>query len=69
MIRERLHSAIIRAISFDKMTSAIKVEFTSGAIAVHAPVPYETYHTVASSRFPEKIYRHLLDSNVLPVAG
>jgi hypothetical protein len=68
MIRERITSATIRAISYDHITSAVIVEFAAGYHSRHTPVPYTVYHTIASSRFPEKMYRHLLADRVLPAA-
>jgi hypothetical protein len=66
MIRERVTSATIRALSYDHIASAVIVEFTAGYRSRHAPVPYTVYQTIVSSRFPEKIYRHLLADHVLP---
>ena len=68
MIRERIRSATIQAISYDQVTSAVIVEFTAGKRSRHAPVPYSVYHAIASSRFPEKTYRHLIADRVLPAA-
>jgi len=66
MIRDRITSATIRALSYDHITSAVIVEFTAGYRLRHAPVTYTVYHAIASSRFPEKTYRHLVADHVLP---
>ena len=66
MIWDRITSATIRAIGYDPATRAVTVELTDGQHVRHVPVPYTVYHAISSSRFPEKIYRHLLADHVLP---
>jgi hypothetical protein len=68
MIRERINSATIRAVSFDQTSSTLMVESKDGTVARHGPVNYAVYHAIASSRFPEKIYRHLIADHGLPAA-
>jgi hypothetical protein len=69
MIRDSLHSATLKAISYDPAASELIVESTGGTVFRHAPVPYGIYRAIASSRFPEKVYRHLVHDHVLPAAA
>ncbi len=69
MIRDNLRSATIRAIRYDESTSELVLESVDGTLLRHAPVPYAIYRAIASSRFPEKIYRHLLSDHLLPAAA
>jgi hypothetical protein len=68
MIRERLTSATIRVVSYDPSTETLIVEFNEGPIARHTPVKYEVYRAIASSRFPEKVYRHLVADHGVPAS-
>ena len=68
MIRERVISSTIRAVSFDQSSSTLAVESKEGTVTRHSPVKYVSYHAIASSRFPERIYRHLIADHVIPAA-
>jgi hypothetical protein len=57
-----------KAVSSDPAAKELTVESVKGTVFRHAPVPYEIYRVIASSRFPEKIYRHLIADHVLPAA-
>ena len=65
MIRDKIVSALIRAISYDSGTQTMIVEFTDGSMKYHAPVLYDTYRSVVHSRFPEKTYHQYLRMHVL----
>lgn len=65
MIRDRIRSAGIRAISYDSPGLVLVVEFTGGSIAKHSQVSYDIYNAIISSRFPEKIYRHFIKEHIL----
>jgi hypothetical protein len=69
MIRYSLRSATLKAITYDPAASERIVESTGGTVFRHAPVPYGIYRAIASSRFPEKVYRHLIRDHVLPAAA
>lgn len=68
MIRDNLRSATLRAIRYDEASSEIVLESVDGTLLRHAPVPYAIYRAIVSSRFPEKIYRHLIADHLLPAA-
>ena len=68
MIRERVTSAGIRSVSYDPVTSRLVVECAGGFSVEHFPVSYSVYRAIASSRFPERVYRHLLSDKVIPPA-
>jgi hypothetical protein len=57
MIRERSNSAMIRALGFDPSSTLVAAS-KEGTIARHNSAMYEMYAAIASSRFPERIYRH-----------
>jgi hypothetical protein len=65
MIRDRIRSAGIRAISYDSTGLVLSVEFSTGSTTHYSPVSYDVYHTIISSRFPEKIYRHFIKEHIL----
>jgi len=65
MIRDRIRSAGISAISYDSSGLKLVVEFTRGSTATHSPVSYDIYHAIVSSRFPEKIYHHFIRDHIL----
>jgi hypothetical protein len=69
MIRERINSSTIRAASYDHIGSELIVESNGGSVTRHAPVPYDVYHAIASSRFMEKIHRHFINDHVVPAAN
>ncbi len=68
MIHERIVSATIRSIGYDPADLSVIVGFADGRLMRHVPVPYSVYRSIVSSRFPEKIYRHLVAERVLPAA-
>jgi hypothetical protein len=68
MIRESLHSLTLKAVTYDPAETELIVESVEGTRFHYAPVPYGVYHAIAASRFPEKIYRHLITDHVLPPA-
>lgn len=68
MIRERIISSTIRAVSFDQSSSTLVVESKEGTVTRHSPVKYDSYHAIVSSRFPDRIYRHLIVDHIVPVA-
>jgi hypothetical protein len=68
MIRDSLRSATLKAIRYDPVKSELFVESVEGRVFRHAPVQYAIYRVIAISRFPEKIYRHLIADHILPEA-
>lgn len=66
MIRDLINLADISAVSYDNTTETLFIEVPGGKKIRHSPVSYATYHTIVSSRFPERVYRHLIASHVLP---
>jgi hypothetical protein len=66
MIRDRIVSQDIRAVSYDAASCTLCVEFANKSIARHAPVDYAVYSTLVNSRFPKKIYRQSV-MNQIPV--
>jgi len=65
MIRDRIRSAGISAISYDSSGLILVVEFTTGSRSTHSPVSYDIYNAIISSRFPEKVYHHFIKEHIL----
>ena len=65
MIRDRITSPLIHAVTYDIATQTMAVEFTSGRGRNFSPVPYEIYRSIIHSRFPEKTFRQLVRTRVL----
>jgi hypothetical protein len=60
MIRDKVKSPEILAVSYDTATQTLIIELSDKSILRHSPVSYETYDLLVHSRFPEKIYHRYL---------
>jgi hypothetical protein len=65
MIRDRIFSPLIHAVSYDAGMQIMIVEFTDGSLKYHMPVLYDIYRSIVHSRFPEKNYHQLLRAHIL----
>lgn len=67
MIRTLLVSNLW-TVMYDHIISDLIVEFKEEPDARRAPVPYEIYRVIVTSRFPEKIYPHFIPEFIQPSA-
>ncbi len=65
MIRDRIVSPLIRAVSYDIATQTLFMEFTNGSEQQFSPVSYQMYQSLVHSRFPEKTYHQYLRTHLL----
>ncbi len=61
-------SSRIPALGYDVRTQTLAVVFPGGRTVYHSPVPYSVYASIFHAKFPEKIYRDIVEKTI-PVTG
>ena len=57
-------STRIRDLGYDGSTQTMAVVFPGGRTVFHSPEPYPVYASIFHTRFPERIYRELVEKTV-----
>ena len=56
----------IRDLGYDVTTQTLAVVFPGRRTVYHSPVPYTVYASIFHAKFPEKVYRDIVE-RVIPV--
>jgi hypothetical protein len=69
MIWNRHLSRQIREIGYDIAAETMVVVFKDATLRYHAPVSYSIYTTIAHSKFPERLYKAIVDGKIPVISG
>ncbi len=69
MVWDRFVSNRIRELGYDVKTRTMAVVFADNVRRYHFPVPYSLYASIFHAKFPERLYRDLIEEKILRISG
>jgi len=69
MVWDRYVSRGIRELGYDVKTRTMAVVFVDKSMKYHAPVPYPLYASIFHARFPERLYKQVIEGQIPTVSG
>ncbi len=59
----------IQDLGYDESTKTLAVVFPGRRAVYHSPVPYTVYTSIFHARFPERMYRDMVEKTIPLVAS
>jgi hypothetical protein len=69
MVWDRFVSNGIRELGYDVATRTMAVVFSDKTTKYHAPVTYPLYASIFHARFPERLYKQVVEGKIPVVSG